>query len=87
MAIPEGDSLADDKPITTTQENVTDRDTVIPAEIIESVALLAREMEDLRGGIPQDLEWTHDGDFACGYFRYVRLPPCSRSGRAELQQR
>jgi phosphohistidine swiveling domain-containing protein len=33
----------------------------IPQEIIESVAILAREMEDLSDGIPQDLEWTYDG--------------------------
>jgi phosphoenolpyruvate synthase/pyruvate phosphate dikinase/glycerol-3-phosphate acyltransferase PlsY len=34
---------------------------VIPEEIIESAALLAREMEDLFKGIPQDIEWTYDG--------------------------
>lgn len=35
---------------------------LIPQEIIESVALLAREMEDLFEGIPQDIEWTYDGE-------------------------
>jgi phosphoenolpyruvate synthase/pyruvate phosphate dikinase/glycerol-3-phosphate acyltransferase PlsY len=35
--------------------------TVIPQDIIESAALLAREMEDLFEGIPQDIEWTYDG--------------------------
>jgi phosphoenolpyruvate synthase/pyruvate phosphate dikinase/glycerol-3-phosphate acyltransferase PlsY len=34
---------------------------VIPQHIIESAALLAREMEDLFEGIPQDIEWTYDG--------------------------
>ncbi|MFM2315416.1 MAG: hypothetical protein RLZZ04_4694, partial [Cyanobacteriota bacterium] len=34
---------------------------VIPQDIIESVALLAREMENLFEGIPQDIEWTYDG--------------------------
>jgi len=33
----------------------------IPQDIIESVAILAREMEDLFEGIPQDIEWTYDG--------------------------
>jgi phosphoenolpyruvate synthase/pyruvate phosphate dikinase/glycerol-3-phosphate acyltransferase PlsY len=33
----------------------------IPQDIIESVALLAREMETLFEGIPQDIEWTYDG--------------------------
>jgi phosphohistidine swiveling domain-containing protein/glycerol-3-phosphate acyltransferase PlsY len=35
---------------------------VIPQNIIESVALLAREMETLFEGIPQDIEWTYDGN-------------------------
>jgi pyruvate, water dikinase len=34
----------------------------IPRDILESVALLAREMEEIFGGTPQDLEWTHDGE-------------------------
>jgi glycerol-3-phosphate acyltransferase PlsY len=33
----------------------------IPQDIVESVAILAREMEDLFEGIPQDIEWTYDG--------------------------
>lgn len=44
---------------------VTDKSknsTTIPQDIIESVALLAREMEDLFEGIPQDIEWTYDGN-------------------------
>ncbi|MGD1920657.1 MAG: PEP-utilizing enzyme, partial [Pleurocapsa sp.] len=48
--------------ITVTQENIQDGDETIPLEIIESVGLLAREMEDLFEGIPQDIEWTYDGD-------------------------
>lgn len=47
--------------ISVTQENTRDDDAV-PSEIIEAVAVLAREMEDLFEGIPQDIEWTHDGD-------------------------
>ena len=34
----------------------------IPQHIIESVALLAREMEEVFRGIPQDIEWTYDGE-------------------------
>lgn len=33
----------------------------IPQEILESVAVIAREMETLFKGIPQDIEWTYDG--------------------------
>lgn len=34
----------------------------VPRSLIESVARLARELEDLFHGIPQDIEWTYDGD-------------------------
>ena len=34
----------------------------IPEDILRSVAVLAREMEELFQGVPQDIEWTHDGD-------------------------
>jgi phosphohistidine swiveling domain-containing protein/glycerol-3-phosphate acyltransferase PlsY len=51
-----------DKTITVIQENLTPEATNIPQDIIESVALLAREMEELFDGIPQDLEWTYDGE-------------------------
>jgi phosphohistidine swiveling domain-containing protein/glycerol-3-phosphate acyltransferase PlsY len=61
VAIPEVD-LAQNKSIAVTQENIQDDGVNIPQAIIESVALLAREMEDLFEGIPQDLEWTYDGD-------------------------
>ncbi|WP_013325332.1 glycerol-3-phosphate acyltransferase [Gloeothece verrucosa] len=33
----------------------------IPPSIIKAVAILARELEDLYHGIPQDLEWSYDG--------------------------
>ena len=33
----------------------------VPPSLIESVARLAREIEDLYRGIPQDIEWTYDG--------------------------
>ena len=60
VAIP--DASLTDATITVTPENVQDDRAIIPADIIESAALLAREMEDLFEGIPQDLEWTYDGD-------------------------
>ncbi|ELS02094.1 phosphoenolpyruvate synthase/pyruvate phosphate dikinase [Xenococcus sp. PCC 7305] len=34
----------------------------IPQNILESVAVVAREMETLFQGIPQDIEWSHDGE-------------------------
>lgn len=48
--------------ITVTAENVHDDTQVVPREIIKSVALLAREMEDLFAGIPQDIEWSYADD-------------------------
>jgi pyruvate,water dikinase len=39
-----------------------DNALTIPYHILESVALLAREMEDIFDGIPQDIEWTYDGE-------------------------
>ena len=64
VAIPESpsDESSDTQAISVTQENVCQDDAVIPAEIIKAVALLAREMEDLFEGVPQDIEWTHDGE-------------------------
>ena len=61
VAVPDTD-LADATSITVIHENVKPDDVTIPSEIIESVAILAREMEDLFEGIPQDIEWTHDGE-------------------------
>ncbi len=40
---------------------IIEGDGNIPEEIIKEVALLAREIENLYYGIPQDIEWTHDG--------------------------
>ena len=34
----------------------------IPEDILRSVAVLARDLETLFQGVPQDIEWTHDGD-------------------------
>ena len=63
VAVPEVSlSEQDEGSITVTQENVAPENPAIPFSIIESVALLAREMEDLFEGIPQDLEWTYDGE-------------------------
>ena len=63
VAIPEASlDESDTETIAVTQENVREDNPAIPVEIIKAVALLAREMEDLFEGIPQDLEWTHDGE-------------------------
>ncbi|MGB5959360.1 MAG: glycerol-3-phosphate acyltransferase [Coleofasciculaceae cyanobacterium] len=34
----------------------------LPAALIQEVAILARQLEDYYHGIPQDLEWTYDGE-------------------------
>jgi phosphoenolpyruvate synthase/pyruvate phosphate dikinase/glycerol-3-phosphate acyltransferase PlsY len=62
VAIPEVSSATspEDRTITVIAEK-SKHTAVIPQDIIESVALLAREMEDLFEGIPQDIEWTYDG--------------------------
>ena len=56
------EELPDSKTATITESKISNGAVAIPAEIIESVAILAREMENLFEGIPQDLEWTHDGE-------------------------
>ena len=59
------DSLSDelpDKIVTINESIITEGDNTVPAEIIKSVAVLARELEDLFEGIPQDIEWTYDGE-------------------------
>ena len=59
------ESLSDeslDKIATITESNISNGAVAIPAEIIESVAVLARELENLFAGIPQDIEWTYDGE-------------------------
>ncbi len=64
VSIPElaPDDYENNSQIAIACENPTASSDVIPSDILESVALLAREMEDLFDGIPQDLEWTHDGE-------------------------
>lgn len=47
---------------TITQEEPNSATTEIPAELLRAVALYAREMEELFQGVPQDLEWTYDGE-------------------------
>ena len=54
--------LAEVNSISVIQENVRGDSVTIPSDILESVAILARELEDLFEGIPQDIEWTHDGE-------------------------
>ena len=63
VAIPETLSTSEqDLAITTViQEDVNSNSINIPESVIKSAALLAREMEDLFEGIPQDIEWTYDG--------------------------
>lgn len=62
VAIPETlEDRSDTQQIAITQENIRQGD-LIPSNIIREVAVVAREMEDLFEGIPQDLEWTHDGE-------------------------
>ncbi len=56
------DSYQNNSQIAIICENPTASSDAIPSDILKSVALLAREMEDLFDGIPQDLEWTHDGE-------------------------
>ncbi|MEL6927582.1 MAG: glycerol-3-phosphate acyltransferase [Cyanobacteria bacterium J06600_6] len=63
VAIPEVSltSPESEQIVTVTAENKAKHQVDIPGTIIESAALLAREMEDLFEGIPQDIEWTYDG--------------------------
>ena len=59
------ESLSDELPsktVTIDETNIGEDARKIPLEIIESVAVLARELEDLFEGIPQDIEWTYDGE-------------------------
>ncbi len=55
-------SASSSDPIAIVQENYPNNSVAIPQDVLESVALLAREMEDIFDGIPQDIEWTYDGD-------------------------
>jgi rifampicin phosphotransferase len=43
------------------EENIIIGEGDIPPVIIQQVANLCRELETLYHGIPQDIEWTHDG--------------------------
>ncbi len=60
VSIPSASSLTEQ--INIVCENQRENSTVIPQDLLESVALLAREMEDIFDGIPQDIEWTYDGE-------------------------
>ncbi|WP_036480389.1 glycerol-3-phosphate acyltransferase [Myxosarcina sp. GI1] len=59
VAIP--DSLSQTE-ITISEADNNDSTIIIPRHLLESVALLAREMEDLFESVPQDIEWTYDGE-------------------------
>jgi phosphohistidine swiveling domain-containing protein/glycerol-3-phosphate acyltransferase PlsY len=43
-------------------ESVTGKSGQIPVTLIERVALLVRELEAHYHGVPQDMEWTYDGE-------------------------
>ncbi|MGV2827632.1 glycerol-3-phosphate acyltransferase [Myxosarcina sp. GI1(2024)] len=59
VTIPSSSSQAE---ITITEASTNNSEAIIPQHLLESIAVLAREMEDLFEGIPQDLEWTYDGE-------------------------
>ncbi|MDY7014406.1 MAG: PEP/pyruvate-binding domain-containing protein, partial [Cyanobacteriota bacterium] len=73
--LPEGSSLASDSPVVKEgsesaeasnrvdplAEIVIEGRGDVPARIIQEVAVLTRELEARDRGIPQDVEWTHDG--------------------------
>jgi pyruvate,water dikinase len=50
---------ADNQPRTASIQQAANGD--IPPALIEAVALLARELEQIYHSVPQDLEWTYDG--------------------------
>lgn len=66
VTLPELPSSGEPDRKTTAQIVITPQNnlqaTDIPQDIVESVAILAREMEEIFRGIPQDIEWTHDGN-------------------------
>jgi pyruvate,water dikinase len=63
VIVPELRNLSeqDKQSFTVTQED-SNSAAEIPAELLCSVALFAREMEELFQRVPQDLEWTYDGE-------------------------
>ncbi len=63
VIVPELPNLSeqDKQSFTVTRED-SNSAAEIPAELLRSVALFAREMEELFQGVPQDLEWTYDGE-------------------------
>ena len=62
LTLAEQDRQEERNNIVITQENSHSSSVTIPTELLESVALLARELEELFQGIPQDIEWTYDGE-------------------------
>lgn len=46
----------------TSDLTVVEGNGTLPANLIQQVAALARQLEDLSHGIPQDIEWTYDGE-------------------------
>jgi phosphohistidine swiveling domain-containing protein/glycerol-3-phosphate acyltransferase PlsY len=49
-------------PTSSVVESVTGKSGQIPVKLIERVALLVRELEAHYHGVPQDMEWTYDGE-------------------------
>ena len=62
VTIPESSTKSSSAQAITVIRKKSPNIAAVPQDIIESVALLAREMEDLFEGIPQDIEWTYDGN-------------------------
>ena len=64
--LPEFTLTEQDRPdrsnIVVTRESSHSASVTIPTELLESVALIAKELEELFQGIPQDIEWTYDGE-------------------------
>ena len=52
----------DKNEIVVVSENAHASSVTIPTELLESVAIMAREMEELFQSLPQDLEWSYDGE-------------------------
>ena len=60
VALPESSTSTEE--IAIIEENNSLSSIIIPDHLLKSVAILAREMEDIFDGVPQDIEWTYDGE-------------------------
>lgn len=55
----------------------------ISQEVLLNLGKIAREIEHLCQGIPQDIEWTYDGE-KFGYCKLVLLLPLNQYGQEKL---